>query len=645
MTTLQCSSPYITINDNAGNFGNLLIDSTKENNTDPYIIYVDSAVTQGHIAQFQLIAYDGPFADTYQFSLPVAIYLTDLEANNGDYVPLPATGGWAWGVPTSGPGNAYSGTKVWATVLGGNYVDNANWTLTSPELTATGNNPQLKFWHWYSFEGTSTLYDGGNVKISTNNGQTWTVVTPVEGYTGIGYSGTPGVGGQPIYGGSSSGWIEATFNLPVNTGQHFLLRWHFGSDASVNTYDGWYIDDITGIGFTIMPPPNNDVGVEAILSPGVYHFPNTQMTPAVKIKNFGALAQTNCPVVCSIIGQNSVLRYTNTQTANISAGDTVRINFASWTPTINEVCTVKVRTSLVNDEVPGNDRMVQTTNISMTSQIVIGTATTNQRTEPLDRYYNYNTHEVIYLQSEIGVAGLINSIGYYKDNGTNLDPIESVAIYIKHTTDAQLPSGNYSLTGYTQVYNGQFPNNATSGWMEVQLTTPFQYNNTDNLGILILKGYQAYISTGYGYWRYTATPTYLTRGARSDASQPISLTATYYRPNIRFLITSLQGMEQNTFGTLPLKTALYAPKPNPTVSGVAHISYSIAEPTKVSLKIYDASGRIVRTLVNNQQLTTNNYSLIWDGKDDNHRAVAEGIYFYTLAIANQKFTKKMVFTK
>jgi hypothetical protein len=181
--------------------------------------------------------------------------------------------------------------------------------------------------------------------------------------------------------------------------------------------------------------------------------------------------------------------------------------------------------------------------------------------------------------------------------------------------------------------------------MEVQLTTPFQYNNTDNLSILILKGNQAYISTNYPYWRYTTTTVYRTRGARSDASQPSSLTQTYNRPNIRVMITSLSGIEQNTLSTLPLITALYAPKPNPVVNGLAHITYSIAEPSKVSLKIYDASGRNVRTLVNNQQQTTNNYSLIWDGKDDNKRAVAEGIYFYTLETPNQKFTKKMVFTR
>jgi hypothetical protein len=368
------------------------------------------------------------------------------------------------------------------------------------------------------------------------------------------------------------------------------------------------------------------------------------MTPIVKIKNFGVLSQTNCPVVCSIVGAGSVLRYTNTQTVNIGAGETLRVNFATWTPTINEVCTVKVRTSLANDEFTGNDRIVQVTTISPISQVIVGTATTNQRTEPFDRYYNYNTHEAIYLQSEIGFNGLINQIGYYKESGSDINPITPVTIYMKNTTDATLPSGTYSLTGYTQVYNGAFPNNATSGWMDLTLTTPFQYNSPNNLAILIIKGNQTYISSGYPYWRYTTTATYLARGARSDASQPSSLTQTNSRPNIKIMLTTNAVEESNNLNNLPLITALYAPKPNPVINGLAKISFSIAEPSRVLLNIYDASGRAVKTLVN-EMTSSGVYNKVWNGKDDNNREVAEGVYFYTLETSNQKFTKKMVYTK
>ncbi|MCS7257809.1 MAG: choice-of-anchor J domain-containing protein, partial [candidate division WOR-3 bacterium] len=176
-------------------------------------------------------------------------------------------------------------------------------------------------------------------------------------------------------------------------------------------------------------------------------------------------------------------------------------------------------------------------------EVIIGTDTTNQRAEPLDRYYNYNTHEAIYLQSEIDVAGTITHIAYYRHSGVNTDPITPVEIYMCHTTDAVVTTGSITLpppAPFELVYSGSFPNDAGEGWREVQLTNPFYYNNTQNLRILIVKGYQQYIpSANCPLWRYTTTsPNYRTRGGRGDYSQPTSLSATYNRPNIRLKITT-----------------------------------------------------------------------------------------------------------
>jgi flagellar hook assembly protein FlgD len=85
-------------------------------------------------------------------------------------------------------------------------------------------------------------------------------------------------------------------------------------------------------------------------------------------------------------------------------------------------------------------------------------------------------------------------------------------------------------------------------------------------------------------------------------------------------------------------------KPNPVTNGMAQISFSLAEPGRVALKIYDASGRTVKTLAN-AQLARGRYNMTWNGKDENNRNVADGIYFYTLETSKQKFTKKMVYTR
>jgi hypothetical protein len=88
-------------------------------------------------------------------------------------------------------------------------------------------------------------------------------------------------------------------------------------------------------------------------------------------------------------------------------------------------------------------------------------------------------------------------------------------------------------------------------------------------------------------------------------------------------------------------TTLNALNPNPVTNGRAHISFTLAEPSPVSLKIYDVSGQLIRTLVNTH-LQQGIYDYSWNCRDDYNRQVAEGIYFATLETPKQKFTNKLV---
>jgi len=169
---------------------------------------------------------------------------TDFNANNGGFS---STGSWQWGNPTSGPGSAHSAPNCWGTVLGGDYSNNANWTLTSPDIDLTGcSDATLRFWHWYNME---SYWDGGNVKVSTDGGSSWTLITPVGGYPeDAASSSNSGIPGQACYSGTS-GWTQEQFDLSAYAGRHIRLRWHFGTDGSV-TRDGWYIDDVEVTGGT-----------------------------------------------------------------------------------------------------------------------------------------------------------------------------------------------------------------------------------------------------------------------------------------------------------------------------------------------------------------------------------------------------------
>jgi hypothetical protein len=71
------------------------------------------------------------------------------------------------------------------------------------------------------------------------------------------------------------------------------------------------------------------------------------------------------------------------------------------------------------------------------------------------------------------------------------------------------------------------------------------------------------------------------------------------------------------------------------------ISFQIPAAGHVSLNIYDASGKLVRTLTDGHW-GEGLHAVNWNGMDNNGTAVASGIYFYKLDAGSFVKTKKMV---
>ena len=71
------------------------------------------------------------------------------------------------------------------------------------------------------------------------------------------------------------------------------------------------------------------------------------------------------------------------------------------------------------------------------------------------------------------------------------------------------------------------------------------------------------------------------------------------------------------------------------------LRYSIFAEGNVSLLLYDISGRLVKTLVNQVQ-TSRNYSVNWNGNDDNGRKVGQGVYFCVLKADGQGMEKNLL---
>jgi PKD repeat protein len=84
-------------------------------------------------------------------------------------------------------------------------------------------------------------------------------------------------------------------------------------------------------------------------------------------------------------------------------------------------------------------------------------------------------------------------------------------------------------------------------------------------------------------------------------------------------------------------------QPNPFNPSTV-IRFSLEDAGHVSLKVYDAAGRRVRTLVNDTR-TPSEYSVTWDGRDDAGAGVAAGVYLYRLETAQGTETRRMVLVK
>jgi len=105
------------------------------------------------------------------------------------------------------------------------------------------------------------------------------------------------------------------------------------------------------------------------------------------------------------------------------------------------------------------------------------------------------------------------------------------------------------------------------------------------------------------------------------------------------------GVEQHAVDFItPDDYVLEQNYPNP-FNPETTIEYVLPLNKKVSLRIYDMMGRVVRTLVKDELQTAGRQRVRWDGKNDNGQRVASGVYLYSLEFGNFKKTKRMTLLK
>jgi hypothetical protein len=112
--------------------------------------------------------------------------------------------------------------------------------------------------------------------------------------------------------------------------------------------------------------------------------------------------------------------------------------------------------------------------------------------------------------------------------------------------------------------------------------------------------------------------------------------------------TLITGINENEIEILPTTTSRQLLKncyPNP-FSDFTSISFEIpVSSIRVSLKIIDSKGNIVRDLIKDKLFKKGNYSMDWMGDDNSGKPASSGIYFYSLIYNGKVDVKKAIVVK
>jgi len=104
-----------------------------------------------------------------------------------------------------------------------------------------------------------------------------------------------------------------------------------------------------------------------------------------------------------------------------------------------------------------------------------------------------------------------------------------------------------------------------------------------------------------------------------------------------------QGLDANLGSELPAAFDLAQNYPNP-FNPETTIRFSLRDRQKIRLVIFDLSGKLVRTLIDNE-LPAGEQTFSWDGRDQHGRTAVSGVYFYELLVGDKVERKKMTLVR
>ncbi|WP_176371460.1 S8 family serine peptidase [Litchfieldia alkalitelluris] len=197
--------------------------------------FADNTTEAGEVYYYVVTAFDysnneSEFSNEASATPPQVevLFHTDFNEDDGGFTTDGTNNSWEWGTPTSGPGEAFTGDNLWATNLDGDYNNNEDSWIVSPEIDLSPelSTAELNFTYWQNIENN---WDFGYVEVTTDGGDTWDTL---ETYTNV-----------------FEYWETDEISLNEYIGETIQFRFALDTDGSV-TRTGWYIDDVYVLGST-----------------------------------------------------------------------------------------------------------------------------------------------------------------------------------------------------------------------------------------------------------------------------------------------------------------------------------------------------------------------------------------------------------
>jgi subtilisin family serine protease len=640
-----------------------------------------------------------PVGDTAQLDFALQ-EMESFEGSNGGYT---GEGVWEWGQPTSGPNGAYDGNNVWGTVLAGQYPNNADDALYTPFYEIDGANAVLSFYHWYNMENN---YDGGNLHVSTDGGNTWMLITPDGGYPN---PDVVGLDQEPGFSDQTGGWQQVVVDLSAYQGQTIMIKFRFGTDGSV-VRDGWYIDGVVLNGGTIVAPEGHmDHGSMFMSLPA-----DSSATEVMTMSNTGQ---------ATLIYDVTVLTDLN----NVNNSDQGQPVVDDGYPNTKEGYTVTEDGEIkLESDPPGNGGVITRVGgpdafgyTFMDSEEdggptyewidITGIGTPVAFNGSIDDGYSdmipmgmsFEFYGIPYDQLMISTNGWISFNSYTSSYLSNYSiPTGSNPNAIVAVEWDDLDGG---APGVCYYYYDEPENRFIVSWVDwayyPDATTPVHniqviLDGDDNSIVTqygdIAGDYQDDVTIGienevgevglqYSYndfaaytglaIRYTYPLFWLTVDPMSGSIEPgesqdmmVTFDATDLEDGDYFgeIRITTNDPNHSMFAipctlhvgpvsvddgneAVPSVFTLDQNYPNP-FNPTTEIKFGVPATDLVRLEVYDIMGRRVATLAN-EEMTAGTHSVIWNGTNDSGDQVTSGVYFYRLSQGDNTLTKKMIMLK